>query len=386
MGARSCAQRASPSGCSRRSATMHQPEAVGLFPAPSTPQSRRDRCRPSSGRVDPAGPREERAAGSVEHAPAGGERDPWPPLPPAPSPVPDAPRPGPWRIGMDVTTRPCSPAHSGGARRRPEPRDSRKERAVVEQLVGSPGLQALPHGVAGFIVPVLDRPRGVVRGRRRGLRSSQMQIGGDPRLVDQLHRPHKTTKGPPKRAPSVRFRRNETYSFFGGLGRGLLRRGRRRRCNGRAADATAVAGGSRGRAAAEAAVVAVVAAAEAEAAAEFAVPAMSVVADAAAADGSVGGVTGSMLDSLFPPPQAAARAKGAKTKYLRMPMGVLSESRVLSPHPQASAIKSCHRSATFRCEWIYPPAFLKNAPKTSQIATSVRLLRGGSIARYKANP
>ena len=106
-----------------------------------------------------------------------------------------------------------------------------------------------------------------------------------------------------------------------------------------AADATAVAVAAAVVAAAEAAVVAVVAAAEAEAAAEFAVPAMSVVADAAAADGSVGGVTGSMLDSLFPPPQAAARAKGAKTKYLRMRMGVLSESRVLSPHPQASAIK-----------------------------------------------
>jgi hypothetical protein len=62
--------------------------------------------------------------------------------------------------------------------------------------------------------------------------------------------------------------------------------------------------------------------------AEFAPPAISVEADAAAAAGSTGGVTGSMV-SLAPPPQAAARAKGAKTKYLSI--GIISEERALVP-------------------------------------------------------
>jgi hypothetical protein len=117
----------------------------------------------------------------------------------------------------------------------------------------------------------------------------------------------------------VRFRRKRTYFFFGGVLTGGF-------FAVDVADATTegvVVGTAEATevAALVAAVVAVVAAAEAEAAAEFAVPAMSVVADAAAADGSVGGVTGSMLESLEPPPQAAARAKGANTKYLRMRMG-----------------------------------------------------------------
>lgn len=67
----------------------------------------------------------------------------------------------------------------------------------------------------------------------------------------------------------------------------------------------------------------------AAAAAVFAPAAMSVDADAAAAAGSTGGVTGSMLESLEPPPHAAARAKGAKTKYLRIRIGIISGERPL---------------------------------------------------------
>jgi hypothetical protein len=80
----------------------------------------------------------------------------------------------------------------------------------------------------------------------------------------------------------------------------------------------------------------VVADAEAAPIAEFAPEAMSVEAEAAAAAGSTGGVTGSMLESFAPPPQAAARAKGAKTKYLSMRIVVNLRSRFLTPkNPKA---------------------------------------------------
>jgi hypothetical protein len=64
--------------------------------------------------------------------------------------------------------------------------------------------------------------------------------------------------------------------------------------------------------------------------AEFAPDAMSVDAEAAAAAGSTGGVTGSILESFAPPPQAAARAKGAKTKYLSMRIVVNLRARVIT--------------------------------------------------------
>jgi hypothetical protein len=70
--------------------------------------------------------------------------------------------------------------------------------------------------------------------------------------------------------------------------------------------------------------------------AEFAPDAMSVDAEAAAAAGSTGGVTGSILESFAPPPQAAARAKGAKTKYLSMRIVVNLRTRLLtSNNPEA---------------------------------------------------